>query len=82
MTQSKKSVIDLINEASVKSLIRAGKAINSTDYAVRFYYNKRHKQYHLNQDALRHALRRAASTNAFNQAEIIRIVLEADINQS
>jgi hypothetical protein len=67
---------EVINELSVKTLLRIGKRVCSTDYAVRFYYIKQHPKFHLNKEALRHAIRRAWAQGAFKHREQILGILE------
>jgi len=71
-----KPIEQVINELPVKTLLRIGKRVCSTDFAVRFYRNKRHPSFHLNKEALRHAIRRAWAQGAFNHREQILDILD------
>jgi len=75
---AEKDIIEIINNAEVEKLIEAGKRIGSTDYAVRFFYSAKHPKFYMNEEALRHALRREATQNAFGRADIIREVLTSE----
>jgi hypothetical protein len=67
---------EVINKLPVKTLLRIGKRVCSTDYAVRFYNNKQHPKFHLNKKALRHAIRREWVQGAFKYQERILDILE------
>ena len=71
-----KPVEAVISDLPVKTLLKIGKRVCSTDYAVRFYYNKQHPKFHLNKEALKHAIRRAWAVGAFNHQEQIIDILE------
>ena len=71
-----KPVVDIINDLPVRTLLKIGKRVCSTDYAVRFYYNKQHPKFHLNKEALKHAIRRAWAVGAFNHQEQVIDILE------
>ena len=70
-----KNVIDLINNASVSVLLKVGKRIGCTDSAVKYYHNKKHSKFYKNKEALRHAIRREASLNAFDRRNVIKEML-------
>ena len=65
-------MIKKINNLPIKKLLELGKKVCFTDYAIRFYYNKKHPKFHLNKEALKHAVRRAYSIGAFNHRDIIQ----------
>lgn len=72
-----KPVEAVINDLPVKTLLRIGKRVCSSDYSVRFYYNTQHPKFHLNKETLKHAIRRTYTIGAFNHKEqIIDIVVE------
>ena len=71
-----KPIEELIDELPVRTLLKIGKRVCSTDYAVRFYYNKQHPKFHLNKEALKHAIRRAWAVGAFNHQEQVIDILE------
>lgn len=64
-------VIASINTESVQNLLKIGKIVCSTDYAVRHYYNRRSRIYHLNREALRKSIRRCYTIGAFNHRKTI-----------
>lgn len=78
MNTQRKPIDVLINEANIKTLYKIGKAVCPSSYAVKYYYNKRHPKFHCNVDELKHCIRREASINHFNKAEIIREMLLAE----
>lgn len=71
-----KPVEEVINELPVKTLLRIGKRVCSTDYAVRFYNNKNHPQFYHNKEHLQQAIRRAWAVGAFEHREQILDILE------
>lgn len=72
--------ISLVPTLNIELLLKIGKRICSTDYAVRFYYNKNHPKFYKQKDLLIKAIRRAYSMGAFNHREqaheIVRLNLE------
>ena len=74
-----KPIEELINDLPVRTLLKIGKRVCSTDYAVRFYYNKQHPKFHLNKKALQHAVRRAWAVGAFNHKKQILDILGDDV---
>lgn len=71
-----KPVPELINELPIRTLLKIGRAVRSTDYAVRFYYKKEHPKFHLNKEALRKAIRREYGMGN-NHEKIIDILAAA-----
>jgi len=71
-----KPITEVINDLPVKTLLRIGKRVCHSDYAVRFYNNKQHPQFYHNQEALKCSIRRAWGVGAFNHKEQIPDILE------
>lgn len=66
---------DFTRPAPVTALLAIGKRIASTDFAVRFYYNKQHPDFHTNREALEKAVRRAWAQGAFeHRRQVIELV--------
>lgn len=63
-----------VEVAPIECLLKIGKAIASTDYAVRYFHNKNHPKFYLNKRELLRSVRKSYSTGAFEhrkQAEEI-----------
>ena len=71
-----KPIEEVINDLPVTTLLRIGKCVRSTDYAVRSYNNKQHPQFYHNQEALKCSIRRAWGVGAFRHKEQILDILE------
>ena len=63
--------VELISQLSSETLIELGKLVCRTDYAVRFYNNKKHPNFYRNRELLEKAIRRTYAINAFNHREQI-----------
>ena len=77
------TVIDAINTFPIKELQPVAKYVCSTDYAVRYYNNKKHPKFYHNDEAFRKALRRCVAIGAFEHREtIVRMLgLDEDIEE-
>lgn len=64
-----KEFVELVDDLPIWLLLEMGKRVAPTDFAVRFYYDKRHPKFHLNRKSLRKAIRRAWSRGAFEHPE-------------
>lgn len=60
----------------MKILLKIGRATCSTDFAVRYYYNPRHKKFYKQKDKLKKAIRRIWAIGAFNHRKRIIDILE------
>ena len=60
-----------IQDAPIEDLLYVGRLVCSTDYAIRFFKNKNHPKFYKNEEAVRHAIRRAYSQGAFDHAKQI-----------
>ena len=68
--------VSLTRTLPVYKLLYIGKRICNTDYAIRFYNNKKHKKFYHNRPAVEKAIRRAYAMGAFNHRERIKEILE------
>lgn len=59
----------------VKWLLKAGRASSSSDYAVKYYYNKKHPKFYKQKRELLRSVRRAWHENAFNHRERIEAAI-------
>ena len=73
-----KTIIKKINNSNIETLLKIGKRVCNTDYAVKYYYNKNHPNFHLNKEKLLKAIRRTWTIGAFNHREIIENMLEEE----
>jgi hypothetical protein len=65
----------VINELPIKILLKLGRRVCFGDRAVRFYYDKQNPKFHLNREALRHAIRRSWAIGASQHREQIICIL-------
>ena len=64
---------DLVDDLPIYVLLKLGRRVCSSDYAVKYYYNKKHKMFHCKKKVLRKAIRRAWGIGAFeHRFDIIR----------
>lgn len=70
---SMNTVLEAINTYPIDDILRAGKLVCQTDYAIRFFHNKAHTKFYKNEDAVRSALRRAVTVGAFeHRSQVIK----------
>jgi hypothetical protein len=74
-------MIQLIESLPVYVLLKLGRRVASSDYAVRFYRNRQHPKFHLNRPKLRKALRRAWGEGAFEHREQMMVIVEEYLAQ-
>ncbi|PGP18645.1 hypothetical protein COA01_23165 [Bacillus cereus] len=70
------SFLDALEKVSIECLLELGKRIASTDFAVRFFNNKRHPQFYRNKEALLKAVRRSYGVGAFEHREQAHQIME------
>lgn len=71
---------DFTHHASIAVLLVIGKLIASTDYAVRFYYNKNHPKFHTNRQSLEGAVRHAWDQGAFDHRKQVIELIKRDFS--
>lgn len=70
--KEKEAVInEAIRLAPNSLLIKIGKIVCSSDFAVQYYYNNKHSSFYKDREKLEKAIRRAHVIGAFNHRDII-----------
>lgn len=65
-----------VEELPVYVLLKIGKEIASTDFAVRFYHKKNHKKFYKNKRELLRTIRRSYAIGAFEHREQVEEIVE------
>lgn len=71
-----KPVEEVINDLPEEVLLKIGKRVCSTDYAVAHYNDDWHPKFYQNKETLQKAIRRCYTIGAFNHKEQIIDIIE------
>ena len=73
MTEEKKEkeVIAFIKTAPIYELLEIGKRLCPTNFAVKYYYNKKHPEFYKNRVLLEKAIRKVWANDGFKHREFI-----------
>ena len=71
----------VLSKVPDKVLLEIGGYVSKTDFAVRFYNNKKHPQFYKNRELLEKSIRRSYGMGAFNHRETIIDYLEDYVDE-